>query len=210
MTRVVEFRSSEQPHMSVSESLYYRLAEPLLFRDLDGVLGDIAAACCRRCGEVTLRADEVANHLCISGERTARLVERGMDAFRAIVDRKDLEAALAAAEARAAAAEQQLAVSTRAEDALLQSAEAYRLVEEVNLLRARAEAADQERNAERARADAAVTALVKYGGHTGNCYWGGPRGNDNAHNPGYHCECGLDAILAAAQQGTGQADEGTV
>ena len=105
MTRVVEFRSSEQPHMSVSESLYYRLAEPLLFRDLDGVLGDIAAACCRRCGEVTLRADEVANHLCISGERTARLVERGMDAFRAIVDRKDLEAALAAAEARAAAAE---------------------------------------------------------------------------------------------------------
>jgi hypothetical protein len=85
MARIVEFRSSEQPHMSVSESLYYRLAEPLIFRDLDGVLGDIPAACCRRCGEVTLRSDEVANHLCTSEGRQARLVEQGMQVFREVV-----------------------------------------------------------------------------------------------------------------------------
>lgn len=83
--RIVEFHSSEQPHMSMSESLYYRLAEPLIFRDLDGVLGDIPAACCRRCGEVTLRSDEVANHLCISGAYEERLREVGMQAFRRIV-----------------------------------------------------------------------------------------------------------------------------
>ena len=85
MARIVEFRSSEQPHMSMSESLYYRLAEPLVYRDLDGILGDIPAACCRRCGEVTLRSDEVANHLCISGEYRERLVDQGMQVFRRIV-----------------------------------------------------------------------------------------------------------------------------
>lgn len=106
MARIVEFRSSEQPHMSVSESLYYRLAEPLVYRDLDGVLGDIPAACCRRCGEVTLRADEVANHLCVTGERIERLHQKGMAIFRDIVARKDTEAALAAAEQRAERAEQ--------------------------------------------------------------------------------------------------------
>lgn len=51
MARIVEFHSSEQPHISMSESLNYRLAEPLVYRDLDGVLADIPAACCRRCGE---------------------------------------------------------------------------------------------------------------------------------------------------------------
>ena len=85
MARIVEFHSSEQPHMSISESMYYRLAEPLIYRDLDGVLGDIPAACCRRCGEVTLRSDEVANHLCTTDTRTARLVEQGMQTFRRIV-----------------------------------------------------------------------------------------------------------------------------
>lgn len=88
MARIVEFRSSEQPHMSMSESLYYRLAEPLVFRDLDGVLGDIPAACCQRCGEVTLRSDEVANHLCTTEGRTARLVEKGVGIFRDILDRR--------------------------------------------------------------------------------------------------------------------------
>lgn len=100
MARIVEFRSSEQPHMSITESMYYRLAEPLVFRDLDGVLGDIVAACCRRCGEVTLRSDEVANHLCISSERTDRLVAKGIGVFREIVARKDTEAALAALQQR--------------------------------------------------------------------------------------------------------------
>lgn len=95
MARIVEFRSSEQPHMSVSESRYYRLAEPLIFRDLDGVLGDIVAACCRRCGEVTLRSEEVANHLCTSSERTEQLIERGMKSFRAIEDERDRERARA-------------------------------------------------------------------------------------------------------------------
>lgn len=100
MARIVEFRSSEQPHMSITESMYYRLAEPLVFRDLDGVLGDIVAACCRRCGEVTLRSDEVANHLCISSERTDRLVAKGIGVFREIVARKDTEATLAALQQR--------------------------------------------------------------------------------------------------------------
>ena len=45
-------------------------------------------------------------------------------------------------------------------------------------------------------------ALLEYGGHTGNCYWGGPRGAENKHNPGYHCECGLDALLAPEPQGS--------
>lgn len=87
MARIVEFRSSEQPHMSMSESLYYRLAEPLVFRDLDGVLGDIPAVCCRRCGEVTLRSDEVANHLCTTEARLTRFVQQGMQVFRSIAAR---------------------------------------------------------------------------------------------------------------------------
>lgn len=102
MARIVEFHSSEQPHISMSESLNYRLAEPLVYRDLDGVLADIPAACCRRCGEVTLRSDTVANHLCTTQERTDRLVERGMEAFHAVVSRNDQ---LAAAQERIAALE---------------------------------------------------------------------------------------------------------
>lgn len=108
MARIVEFHSSEQPHMSMSEALNYRLAEPLVYRDLDGVLADIPAACCRRCGEVTLRSDKVGNHLCTTQSRTDRLVERGMEAFHAVVSRNDqlaateriaaLEAALSLAE----------------------------------------------------------------------------------------------------------------
>lgn len=97
--RIVEFHSSEQPYMSMSEAMYYRLVEPLVYRDLDGVLADIPAACCRRCGEVTLRSDTVANHLCTTQERTEHLVERGMEAFRAVADRRDQ---LAAAQERIA------------------------------------------------------------------------------------------------------------
>lgn len=102
MARIVEFHSSEQPYMSMSEAMYYRLVEPLVYRDLDGVLGDITAACCRRCGEVTLRSDKVGNHLCTTQERTDRLVERGMEAFHAVVSRNDQ---LAAAQERIAALE---------------------------------------------------------------------------------------------------------
>lgn len=132
MARIVEFRSSEQPHMSMSESLYYRLAEPLVFRDLDGVLGDIPAACCRRCGEVTLRSDEVANHLCTTRERTERLVEKGMESFRAIVDRKDIENALTAERAARATAEQQRDAAVGALERINEyyslSAQAYYLI----------------------------------------------------------------------------------
>lgn len=93
MARIIEFHSSEQPHMSMSEALNYGLIEPLIYRDLDGVLADIPAACCRRCGEVTLRSNMVASHLCTTQERTDRLVEVGMRAFRRIVgERAVLEA----------------------------------------------------------------------------------------------------------------------
>lgn len=88
MARIVEFNSSEQPHMSRSESLNYGLAEPLVFHDLDGVLADIRAACCRRCGEVTMHSDTVASHLCTTVERTERLVEQGMRVFREIAKRR--------------------------------------------------------------------------------------------------------------------------
>lgn len=88
MARIVEFRSSEEPYMSMSEALYYELAEPLVYRDLDGVIGDIPAVCCRRCGEVTLRSDKLGNHLCTTESRTARLTERGMEVFRKIVAEK--------------------------------------------------------------------------------------------------------------------------
>lgn len=85
MARIVEFRSSEQPHMSMSESLNYGLIEPLVYRDLDGVLADIPAACCRRCGEVTLRSSMVASHLCTTVERIELLKDVGMQAFRRVV-----------------------------------------------------------------------------------------------------------------------------
>lgn len=85
MARIVEFHSSEQPHMSMSESLNYGLSEPLIYRDLDGVLADIEAACCRRCGEVTLRSRIVGNHLCVTPERIERLTEIGRQAFRRVV-----------------------------------------------------------------------------------------------------------------------------
>lgn len=89
MARIVEFHSSEQPHMSMSESLNYGLIEPLIYRDLDGVLADIPAACCRRCGEVTLCSNMVASHLCISDGFKDRLVEEGMQAFRRVVAEQD-------------------------------------------------------------------------------------------------------------------------
>lgn len=93
MARIVEYHSSEQPHMSMSEALNYGLIEPLIYRDLDGEMADIEAACCRRCGEVTLRSNMVANHLCTTQERTDRLVGAGMQAFRRIVgERAALEA----------------------------------------------------------------------------------------------------------------------
>lgn len=92
MSRIVEYHSSEQPHMSMSESLNYGLIEPLIYRDLDGKVGDILAACCRRCGEVTLHSNKVASHLCTTVERTERLVEQGMQAFRRIVAERDAAA----------------------------------------------------------------------------------------------------------------------
>lgn len=85
MARIVEFHSSEQPYMSMSESLNYGLIEQLVYRDLDGEMADIPAACCRRCGEVTLRSNKVASHLCTTQERTERLVGAGMRAFRRII-----------------------------------------------------------------------------------------------------------------------------
>ena len=88
MARIVEFHSSEQPHMSMTEALNYGLSEPLIYRDLDGVLADIPAACCCRCGEVTLRSNVVGNHLCVTAERIERLVEVGKQAFRAVVERR--------------------------------------------------------------------------------------------------------------------------
>jgi hypothetical protein len=85
MARIVEYHSSEQPYMSMSESLNYGLIEPLVYRDLDGEAGDILAACCRRCGEVTLHSNKVASHLCTTVERIERLKEAGVQAFRRIV-----------------------------------------------------------------------------------------------------------------------------
>jgi len=55
--------------------------------------------------------------------------------------------------------------------------------------------------ASRASEAALREALVKYGAHTDiNCYPGGPHGNED-----YHCECGLNAILAAATESQGAA-----
>ncbi len=85
MARIVEFHSSDEPYISMSEALDQRLGEPLVYRDLDGVLADIPAVCCRRCGEVTLRSHMLGNHLCTSSERIERLKEVGMQAFRRVV-----------------------------------------------------------------------------------------------------------------------------
>jgi hypothetical protein len=85
MARIVEFRSSDEPYISMSEALDQHLGEPLVYRDLDGVLADIPAVCCRRCGEVTVRSHLLGNHLCMTPERTERLREQGMQVFRRIV-----------------------------------------------------------------------------------------------------------------------------
>ena len=93
MARIVEYHSSEEPYISMSEALDQRLGEPFVYRDLDGVLGDIPAVYCRRCGEVTVRARMLGNHLCTTVERTKRLVEQGMQVFRRIVAERDAAAA---------------------------------------------------------------------------------------------------------------------
>ena len=89
MARIVEFHSSEEPYLSMSEALNYGLIEPLIYRDLDDVMADIPAACCRRCGEVTLRSNKVASHLCTTPERIERMVDVGMKAFRRIAGVSD-------------------------------------------------------------------------------------------------------------------------
>ncbi len=85
MARIVEFHSSDEPYVSMSEAIDAQIGEPLTYRDLDGVLADIPAVCCRRCGEVTLRSHLLGNHLCTTPERIERLKDAGMQAFRRVV-----------------------------------------------------------------------------------------------------------------------------
>lgn len=82
MTRIAEWSPVDSPLLSATDAIHQDAVEHYVYRDETGTYNDIPAVCCRRCGFSEIFSAVLNTHMCTTAERTERLIEQGMEAFR--------------------------------------------------------------------------------------------------------------------------------